>query len=422
MWRTNTCGDGAHWIAPPDVPWHLGIPKNPPIYALLLLAPLHFLSSIVFYTLVFEIAFFVAFYGFGYYTSMLQMGFCGRNWCAPTPYTDPPLRFFAINVGCVLGFFAITLFLQRRYIVETLKSAFRKSNAELEGEPMSYRSAWVMFLTSFIAMMIFLMYSGLSPWPSFVIILTGIIMSIVSVQLWGRVAMDWCAPCYDFTPGFVRLLVWPTLQWPQVTSADLALGFIPTTFGAEAPWGWGGQLYTAMASYKMAKLTGVNSKNVMKVMVVAMFASMLTTHFIANLILGIRGGSKIPDPIVIPQAVEISWNWLWAKPTAAPMSNVIPWVVVGFIFMVIMRYLCSRILWLPDPLAAIVAWSWTSSLFGIWFASLIVWIIKSVILKLGGSKLYEEWVVPVAGGFIMGTTAEILVAAIASYVMFPPTL
>ncbi|MEM2612919.1 MAG: DUF6785 family protein [Nitrososphaerota archaeon] len=397
-------------------------PKNPPIYAVLLLVPLHFLFSIVFYTLVFEIMFFVAFYGFGYYTSMLQMGFCGRNWCAPTPYTDPPLRFFSINVGCVLGVFVITLFLQRKYIVETLKIAFRKSD-KLKEEPMSYRSAWIMLLTSFIAMIIFFAYTGLSPWLSFAVILTGVVMSFASVQLWGRVAMDWCAPAYDFTPGFVRLLVWPTLQWPQVTSADLALGpFIPTTFAAEAPWGWGGQLYTAMASYKMAKLTGVNLKNVMKVMVIAMFTSMLATHFIATLIVGIRGGSKIPDPIVIPQAVEISWNWLWAKPTSSPMSDVIPWIAVGFIFMVVMRYLYSRILWLPDPLAAIPAWSWTASLFGIWFACLIAWIIKSVVLKIGGSRLYEEWVIPFIGGFIMGTTTEILITAIASYIMFPPTL
>ena len=426
MWRTNTCGPGSHWIAPPDIPWHLGILKNPPIYAVLLLAPLHFLFSILFYVLVLEIALFVAYYGFGYYTGMLQIGFCGRNWCTPTPYHDPPLYFAVINTGCVLGFFVITIVLQRKYIAETLRAMFSKSReAETAGEPMSYRSAWIMFIVSFIAMMAFFMYTGLNPWLSFAIILSGMISWFVAAQIWGRAGVYWDSPCYNFTPGFVRLLVYPTMEFPEITSTDLALGPVITTMwgGHQSIAGWGGSFYTAMASYTMARFTRVNPRSVLKVMVVAMFTSMLVTHIVEILLLGTVGASKFPSPIIKATAIDVDrWGNFWSKPTADPMTDVIPWVAVGFVFMVVMRFLYSRILWLPDPLAAIPAWSWIVSLHGVWFPCLVAWVIKSVVLKVGGSRLYEEWVVPFVGGFISGTAVEILLTATASYIMFPPAL
>lgn len=67
----------------------------------------------------------------------------------------------------------------------------------------------------------------------------------------------------------------------------------------------------------------------------------------------------------------------------------------------------------------IVAWDWEASLHGVWFVALIDGIVKYIILKIGGSKLYEEKVVPFVGGFILGTALEVLVAAMSFFVFFP---
>jgi hypothetical protein len=422
MWRTGTCGPGSHWIAPPDVPWHLGILKYPPMYALALLVPLHFLISVLFYIFVMEVAFFASFY-MGYYTGYLQIGFCGRNWCTPAPYHDPPLYMAVVNTGCILGVFVMTLFLQRGYILETLKAAFGRSRSgEEAGEPMTWRASWIMFIVSFIAMILFFVFTGLSPWLSFAIVLSGLISWFVAAQVWGRAGVYWDSPCYNFTPGFVRLLVYPTVQWPQITSTELAIGPVITTMwgGHQSIAGWGGSFYTALGSYRMAKLTGVSSKNVMKVMVTALFTSMLVTHLVDMGLLGVVGASKFVFPTIKATAIDVDrWGNFWSKPTGRPMTDVIPWVAVGFIFMVVMKYLYSRILWLPDPLAAIPAWSWTVSLHGVWFPFLVAYVIKSIVLKVGGSKLYEEKVVPLVGGFIVGSAVEILITAITSYALFP---
>ena len=175
-WRSNTCGPGCHWIAPPDVPWHLGIAKHAPLYALLLLVPVHYLFSIVFYVLVMEIAFFAAFYT-GSYTGFLDIGFCGRHWCYPTPYSDPPLNLGAVNVGLTLGLFVITIIHSKGYIAETLKMAFggSKDKTVEANEPLSYRTAWLILILSFVALMGLFMYSGTSPWVAFVLTLVGLV-------------------------------------------------------------------------------------------------------------------------------------------------------------------------------------------------------------------------------------------------------
>jgi len=42
-----------------------------------------------------------------------------------------------------------------------------------------------------------------------------------------------------------------------------------------------------------------------------------------------------------------------------------------------------------------IKWGW-------WSPFLAAWILKTITLKIGGSKLYEEVGVPVAAGFVVG--------------------
>jgi len=420
MWRTNTCGPGTHWIAPPDIPWHLGIPKHPPVYALMLIVPLHALISLAFYTLVTEAIFFVSFY-MGYYTGFTQMEFCGRNWCEPIPYVHPPLSLASIMTGGTLGLFVSVIFLQRGYIIETLKLAFGKTSKRGE-EPISYRTAWLIFILSLIAMVVYFTASGFSPWVSFVMPITGIITWFTMARLWGRLGFT-TEPCYSCAPGIARLLAFPTLQYPDITSLDVGVApyIIEEQLGHQSICGWGGSFYATLASYKMAKLTGVDPRSVLKVLAVAIFVSMLVTKVVQETLLGVVGASRFTFPTV-KAPPDDRWFNMWSRPTELPIVEATPWIATGFVFMVVMRYLYSRILWLPDPSVAILAWCETSGLTGLWFACIVAWIVKSAVLKIGGSKLYEERVVPFVGGFIMGDALETFIAALMSYAIFPPAL
>jgi hypothetical protein len=113
-------------------------------------------------------------------------------------------------------------------------------------------------------------------------------------------------------------------------------------------------------------------------------------------------------------------NDMWRRPSPRPIAEIAPWIVGGFTFMVIMSSLYARFLWLPDPLMTIVAWDWVASLMGTWSAALVAGIIKWLVLRIGGSKLYEEEAIPFVGGFILGAALNALVAGIGAYAAFRP--
>lgn len=412
-WRSSTCGPGA-WQIASDTPWNLGITKHPPVYALLLLVPLHDLLSVVVYTAVLEISLFISYYGLGAYTGYAQVAFCGKNWCPPnTPYAGPPLYFGVISTGAMLGIFVITVFLERDHIVMTLRAAFGRGSEQEKLEPISYRTSWMIFIVSYVLLMIFFMITGFSLLLSFVLPLSGVVTWFAMAQIWGRIGFTH-EPCYNFTPGFIRMFAWPNVVLPPVASTDVALTAEMSRCWIGWGYGWGGSFYSIASSYRMANLTGVNPRNVLKVLVAGLFISMLCTEVLQIAIMGTWGGSTIQSKFSIMPLDGYSSS-LWSFPSPLPLTEMIPYLVIGFVFMVVVRYLTSRILWLPDPIVAIVAWDWVASLHGVWFACLAAWAIKYAILKIGGSKLYERFVIPFVGGFILGDALEVLAAALSAY-------
>ncbi|MEM2702905.1 MAG: DUF6785 family protein [Candidatus Bathyarchaeia archaeon] len=417
-WRTNTCGPGLHQITIYGQPWNLGFDKDPLTYAIFMLVPLNSLIAMVFYVLVLELALYIAWYT-GYYTGIENIGFCGRYWCSPTPYGDPPYYFSAIITGAGLGLFVITILLERHYIVNTLKVAFRKSSAKEEEEPMSYKTAWVIFIIFFIMMVIFLMYTGMSPWVSFVATLTGLITWIVATIIWARLATI-STPCFWITPGLIKMLTWPTDIYLPITSTDLALiGPLSRHWiGHRNLAGWGNSFYISIGSYHIGRLTGVHPRNIVKVLTVALFTAVFMGHIMQIVLPGVYGGkiamTGSPSLVLIMEIESFTSGGFWNVPTRTPISEVAPHLAIGFIFMIVMRYLSTKILWLPDPIAALVAWWWLPP----WSAALISGIIKYLVLKIGGSKLYEEQVMPFVGGFVLGVTLEIFMAAMGFYALY----
>jgi hypothetical protein len=110
---------------------------------------------------------------------------------------------------------------------------------------------------------------------------------------------------------------------------------------------------------------------------------------------------------------------MWWRPTDSPIIEVTPWIAAGFVIMVVLRLLSARFLWVPDPLAIIPTFTPGVSVHGQWACALVAWIVKSMILKIGGSKLYEEKAVPFVGGFMLGTTLEVLIAAALGMTLYP---
>ncbi|MGQ9515158.1 MAG: DUF6785 family protein [Thermoproteota archaeon] len=420
-WKSNTCGPGSHWIAPVGMPWHLGMNKHPTTYALFLLVPIHSLFSILFYLLVLEVGLFVS-YAMGYYTAMPDLGFCGRNWCAPTPYVSEPLFFSIISAGATIGLFVSTIFQQRNYIAWTLRAAFGsiENKDEIErGEPTTYRTSWISLIIFFILMLIFFMVTGLSPWLSFVVSFAGILTWMVMAQVWGRVGMAF-EPCYDVTPTTIRLMAWPTEYNPLIDSMDKAM--VPLLSREHiahfASAGFGGAFYASLLSYKMADLSGIDNRSVLKIIIVSLFPALFVFLITKAVILpGLLPGTRIGFT-ESDFSGDILWNF-WNRPVEGPLTQGALHLLIGFLFMLVGRILYTKFMWMPDPLVAIVAWGWGISLWGAWVPILVAWIVKTLVLKIGGSKLYESMIVPLASGLILGEVLEVLTLTLLGLTVVP---
>jgi hypothetical protein len=109
-------------------------------------------------------------------------------------------------------------------------------------------------------------------------------------------------------------------------------------------------------------------------------------------------------------------DWVYSKPGTDPLW---PHIILGMLITGSLYYLHARFLWFPlEPIGFIFGTSFISVLWGAWFPFLIAWILKTLTLRIGGSKAYEEYGFPTAAGFISGYMLAVLVLGALAIVRF----
>ncbi|MEM2240553.1 MAG: DUF6785 family protein [Candidatus Bathyarchaeia archaeon] len=427
-WR-GVCG-GGEWYVTTDSPLAsivgLGaFNKHPLFVAIGYLIPVTVLFSIWLWHLIYLILVQAA-YAMGYYTALPTMGGCGRAWCPPSPQYADPFKFMSLSfAGGALGLALIHLILNRKYLLETFRAAFSSSKASLRGieinEPMSYRAIYLMFFASIILAVSLLMVMGISIYPAIVIIVTIFIGYIANCRVYGLTGMHILGD--DFGHFLVRLLVWP--QPPSPLTREWALSVYITSLGLGRPNETilGCQAYTAAASYRMASLMGVSNKTAFKAMLIPMIIVPLVTVVTWIQLMYSYGANTFPvsaraftwSPLS-EDVGYISASWAYSKPGTDPLW---PHIILGAVITGALYYLHSKFLWFPlEPIGFIFGTSFISVLWGAWFPFLIAWILKTLTLRMGGSKAYESYGVPTAAGFTCGYMLAVLVLGALSIIRF----
>jgi hypothetical protein len=84
-----------------------------------------------------------------------------------------------------------------------------------------------------------------------------------------------------------------------------------------------------------------------------------------------------------------------------------------------LTFMHARFLWFPiNPIGFILGFGLTGYLMGYWFPLLIAWILKTLTLRIGGSKAYEDYGLPIASGAIAGIMLAILIGGAIGVVRF----
>jgi hypothetical protein len=414
-YRSYTCGNGAQQI-PPDSPLY-SLPialhlftKAPIPYAIAYVMPLDVLFSSSLFTLIYIIMVFIA-YNMGYYTSLTQIGSCGRLWCTPnSPTTAPPLMTRDIAGGGLLGLTIMTLFFNRKHIVNTLKAAFGRmrpeDRMELEkDEPLSYRGSWVMLCIGFIWLLGLLLFTGFHFEQAFALIFLSVILWIGQTRILGLVGIH--LENTGAVQWIPRVLWYPELPYPGDPPTDLVVGAVlwscPSNRHPTAD-GWGWSMWAPFQSYKMASLTGIHPRNVFKVLIVSLLVAQFMGLVSWSAIISSYGYARFGGTAYWDCNMEW-WSTIhWFIVSPGHPSTWIGHIILGLFIVATMTYLHARLLWFPHPLGPILAWTWAGLLQAWWSAFFVAWVLKLLTLRIGGSRVYEEVAVPFVGGLVAGYT------------------
>jgi hypothetical protein len=429
-WRANTCGYGS-WYVPAGTPLAevaglARVGKEPLGVAIAYLAPLHVLFGIWFWYLVLLILIQVVVY-MGYYTGITGISGCGRIWCGESSVCyGPPLKLTPVTIGAVWGLSVFILILSWRYIRDTVNAALGRMEpsrrAEFEkNEPMSYRAIWLFFVLVFIATMVACMVMGMS--------LASALLTVINVSmLWFSMmrVLGLSGTYYRKAEkgGIMhRLLIWPLAPENYQMDRNYLMSAHINMWVADAPdmgYAIGGNFFSAFLSYKMASLTGVSTKSVFKVLVASIVLGTLAA------ILGFFQAAYTFGLTRIPGSWGIQGcNSLVERGVRPDLWNIYPaaepWIwhfIVGFIIAAILSVLHARYIWFPLEPVGFVAGLGAGFEWGFWSYGLIAWILKTITLRVGGSKLYEEWGAPIASGFIAGHMLALIPGTIISKIRF----
>ncbi|MGQ9515605.1 MAG: DUF6785 family protein, partial [Thermoproteota archaeon] len=420
-WRVNTCGHGGQWItADSSLGGIAGMSifqKHPVFIAIGFLAPLSILLSTWFFYLIYLIAVQIAFV-MGYYTGLTGIDGCGRSWCGTiTPNFGEPFKFMALSyVGGSTALTALYLVLNRRYLMETFRAAFGKMSGEErskleEKEAMSYRSAYIFMGVFFILSVAIMMSIGLGIGPAILMPLTVFIFWLAGARIWGMAGATLQGA--EHGNAFYRIFFWDLAPDPPTREYMLAGYF--SEWMTDVPKAFGGATLSSFAAFRIASLANVDNKEVFKALMIGVIVgplAVLITYIWLNYTFGLTRlaafNSGFTDSLIDRTGNPENWN---VRPGSTPW---IPNMFAGIIIVGGLYILHARFVWFPlEPVGFILGTSYMSMLWGIWFPFLIAWVLKTLLLRFGGTKAYENFGVPVASGFIMGYMLIVLFGGLA---------
>jgi hypothetical protein len=425
-WKVNTCGTGC-WYITTDSPL-IGIiglsqiQKNPLMYCLMYLAPLKVLFSTWVWYLVYLVLVQVAWIQ-GYYTGMETWNGCCRGYSGlEGPLWAPPFKFMALSFsGGFSALAVIYIYLNRGYLSQTLKAAIGRLSPDAvqemeKNEALTYRQAWSLFILAFVLNLAVYAVTGTSLYVVF--IMTGglLILWIGMARMTGMIGFN-STESMDFGNTSLRLFIWP--EAPQPITGEFIRASSASQCASQPYTPYGMSLVASFAAFRFAGLSGADNRNVFKTIIVAFSVGFLT-FFVMMISLDYYFGS-----------LRLSWSgWFsdtrlrtawgdagrWnSRPGTEPLA---PYVLAGFAIVGALYYLSAHFIWFPlEPVGFIIGTSMMGAgLVGLWAPALVTWVLKTLTLRIGGSKLYEERAIPFVSGFA-GGYALITVVAVVVFVM-----
>jgi len=400
-----------------------GYTKNLHPFLIYYLAPLEVLfTAWVFFVIMLILAQIA--YAMGYYTGIFSLGsacrilgFGGFN---NSPLFGAPYYFgWMTMIGGTTAVAVMVIFNARKELASTIRSAMRGGRSlEEASEPFSYRQAYILVVVSAIILLAFLLSAGLSIGSALVVLLfPGFIYVLSSTYVLG---LSGCGYMFEGTvwPGWPLRLVWP--RAPSEYNTDWFMTNIFTHVGYNIPsQGPAGGAFFTIQSLKMGSMAKVNLRDVFLLLTISTIVSVLIGTTVRVWMINNLGAGRVP----LKGGCSIT-DFCWTEANFGRYNEMPPEILfgygaVGFILVTVLFQLKARFVWWPlHPIGFILATGISPNWMREWDAFLGAWIVKYIVLRVGGSKVHNDYAMPLVCGGIAGFAFSNLLAYIIGTVRF----
>ncbi len=319
------------------------------------------------------------------------------------------------SMGAFIAMAFVLIFVARHHLADVFRKAFSGApEIRDEDEPMSYRMAVWGGLAALATTAGWMILAGMAPWLTFLyltlILLTALVYTRIRAEI--GVPLIWMFPYYQqfkvikyFTNSHVLL---ENGSWRSATIFTtlvfLSRGYFPSLQGYQAE------------GFRLAQETGINPRHMSWNLVLSLIVGFyvgLWLHLRSYYAYGAGGVRALEGWGAGIAKVEYQTLTGYAKAASPPDVPRIIATIVGFVIAASLTGVRMMFLKFPlHPLAFCMTTSYGELIWGTFF---LVWLIKTVVFKLGGMKTYRQ-LIPGFIGLALGHffTAGILYSLIGS--------
>ena len=306
--------------------------------------------------------------------------------------------------GAYLALAIFLLYVARGHLAEVFRKAFRGLRSlDDSAEPAPYSVAVWGFVVSFGLVLVFATRAGMALWTAAVYfsLIIGFAMVYARARAEAGAAMVWLFPFYEHKKQMLNFLGSRAFSrggdWRNLTIFSMFMmfsrGYFQSMMGYQAE------------SFKIAELANIRQRSITWVLMLALVIGLAGAYYIHlecyykfgnNVLEGgdTEGGYR--TRLVKSEYEELSSFSIAHKPPDRARS-----ALVGVGFLVTTALVGLRALFLRFPLHPLGYAMVMSYGHPLWGPFLVCWMAKTIILKLGGMRLYRR-LIPVFLGIVLG--------------------
>ena len=315
--------------------------------------------------------------------------------------TIPQYPFFGEQAtGAMIGLCVTALYLGRRHFVDVFRKVIGlQSTLDDSNEPMRYRTAVLCLIGGMIALMIFCGHLGMSQWlvPLFFALYFMIATALT------RMRAELGPPLHPIRLVNPQVILVAALGTRRLGTANLTMFSLLFWFNR---YNRSHPMPHQLEAFKSAERTHASTSRLFWAMMISLIVGLLVSFWIFPVVLYQYGASTAGELLGAGwQAYNSLGGWLQYPRPPDPVGG----SVIGgsLIFSMWMSWMRMRFLWFPFHPGGYILGVSSGTIDVYWFALFVCWLIKLLVLRHGGVKMYRK-ILPffmglVVGDFIVGT-------------------